>query len=68
MVGILLAVPIALSSVWPSLAGDPFQLFADPPLGGWPGLLALALVGLFLVRAAQAAGGAGNADATPRGV
>ena len=64
MVGILLAVPIALSSVWPSLAGDPFQLFADPPLGGWPGLLALALVGLFLVRAAQAAGGAGNADAT----
>lgn len=68
MVGILLALPIALSSVWPSLAGDPFQLFADPPLGGWPGLLALALVGLFLVRAAQAAGGAETADATRSGV
>ncbi|ODT44952.1 MAG: oligopeptide transporter, OPT family [Nitrospira sp. SCN 59-13] len=64
MVGILLALPIALSSVWPSLAGDPFQLFADPPLGGWPGLVALSLVGLFLVRAAQAKGGAENVHAT----
>lgn len=54
MVGILLALPIALSSVWPSLAADPFQLFAAPPLGGWPGLVALSLVGLFLARAAQA--------------
>lgn len=54
MVGILLALPIALSSVWPSLSADPFQPFADPPLGGWPGLVALSLVGLFLVRAAQA--------------
>jgi hypothetical protein len=36
------------------LSADPFQLFADPPLGGWPGLVALSLVGLFLVRAAQA--------------
>lgn len=53
LVGILLALPIALSSVWTSLSGDPFQLFADPPLGGWPGLGALVIVGLFLVRAAQ---------------
>lgn len=53
LVGILLALPIALSSVWPSLSGDPFQLFADPPLGGWPGLAALVAVGLLLVRAAQ---------------
>ena len=53
LVGILLALPIALSSVWSSLSGDPFQLFADPPFGGWPGLVALSLVGLFLVRAAQ---------------
>ena len=64
MVGILLALPIALSSVWPSLAGDPFQLFADPPLGGWPGLLALSLVGLFLVRAGQAKGRAEHDHAT----
>ncbi len=53
LIGILLALPIAFSSVWSSLSGDPFQLFADPPLGGWPGLGALVLVGLFLVRAAQ---------------
>jgi putative OPT family oligopeptide transporter len=52
LVGILLALPIALASIWPSLSGDPFQLFVDPPLGGWPGLCALLLIGLFLVRAA----------------
>ncbi|MGC3975545.1 MAG: hypothetical protein QM771_14365 [Nitrospira sp.] len=68
MVGILLALPIALSSVWPSLAGDPFQLFADPPLGGWTGLLALVLVGLFLVRAAQGTRDAQNAHVTRSGV
>ncbi len=55
LVGILLALPIALSSLWPLLAGDPFQLFGDPPLGGWPGLAALVCVGLFLVRSAQSA-------------
>jgi putative OPT family oligopeptide transporter len=53
LVGILLALPIALSSIWPFLSGDPFQLFVDPPLGGWPGLCALFLIGLFLVRVAQ---------------
>lgn len=53
LVGILLAFPIALSSVWPPLSGDPFQLFADPPLGGWPGLVALVLVGFFLLRTAR---------------
>ncbi|MBP6262331.1 MAG: oligopeptide transporter, OPT family [Nitrospira sp.] len=56
LVGILLALPIALSSIWAGLSGDPFQLFADPPLGGWPGLVALALVGLLLVRAGQSNG------------
>jgi len=58
LVGILLALPIALSSFWPSLAGDPFQLFAVPPMGGWPGLAALILVGLLLVRSAQSTAGA----------
>ena len=56
LVGILLALPIALSSIWPSLSGDPFQLFADPPLGGWPGLAALIVVGLLLGRVARSAG------------
>lgn len=68
MVGILLALPIALSSVWPSLAGDPFQLFADPPLGGWPGLVALSFVGLLLVRAAQAKGHAEHGHSTQSGI
>lgn len=67
IVGILLALPIALSAVWPSLGGDPFQLFADPPLGGWPGLIGLSLVGLFLVRAAQAKGRLENARVTHSG-
>ncbi len=53
LVGILLAFPIAFSSVWPSLSGDPFQLFMNPPLGGWPGLGALILIGMCLARAAQ---------------
>lgn len=58
LVGILLALPIALSSIWPSLSGDPFQLFAEPPLGGWPGLAALIVVGFRLVHAARSAASA----------
>ncbi len=64
LVGILLALPIALSSIWPSLSGDPFQLFTEPPLGGWPGLAALVLVGLLLVRAARPAASAQQDSAT----
>ncbi len=64
LVGILLALPIALSSFWPSLSGDPFQLFTEPPLGGWPGLAALVLVGLLLVRAARPAASAQKDSAT----
>lgn len=64
LVGILLALPIALSSIWPSLSGDPFQLFTEPPLGGWPGLAALVLVGLLLVRAARSAASAQQDSAT----
>jgi len=41
LVGILLAVPIALSS-WSSFFGaDMFEVFGAPPLGSFPGLLAL---------------------------
>lgn len=57
LVGITLALPIALSSVWPSLAGDPFHLFAAPPWGGWPGLVALVFVGWVLVRSALSEAG-----------
>jgi putative OPT family oligopeptide transporter len=50
MMGIVLAAPVALSSQWPSVAADPFQLYEVPPLGGWPGLMALAAIGVFLYR------------------
>ncbi len=54
LMGILLAVPIALSGFWPAIGGDPFQLVAAPPLGGWPGLAALAVVALLLYRTGRA--------------
>jgi putative OPT family oligopeptide transporter len=54
LMGILLAVPIALSGLWPTLETDPFQLFETPPLGGWPGLVVLASVAVLLHRTATA--------------
>ena len=54
LMGILLAVPIALSGLWPSIGGDPFKLFDTPPFGGWPGLLAVAGVAVMLYRVASA--------------
>jgi putative OPT family oligopeptide transporter len=50
LMGIVLALPVALSSQWPSIGSDPFQVYEVPPFGGWPGLLALAVVALFLYR------------------
>jgi len=50
LMGILLAVPIALAALWPALSPDPFTIFGSPPLGGWPGLLIVALVGWALYR------------------
>jgi uncharacterized oligopeptide transporter (OPT) family protein len=50
LMGILLAVPIALSGFWPAIGADPFQLVAAPPLGGWPGLAVLTVVALLLYR------------------
>jgi hypothetical protein len=51
LMGIMLAIPIALTALWPGLGGDPFALFDVPPFGGWPGLMIIALVGaaLYLV-------------------
>src|SRR5712691_9333566 len=54
LMGILLAVPIALTGLWPTLVADPFQLFETPPLGGWPGLVVLAAVAVLLHRTATA--------------
>jgi len=54
LMGILLAVPIAVSGIWPGIGADPLQLFAVPPLGGWPGLAILAAVAVLLHRTATA--------------
>ncbi|MBA2485881.1 MAG: OPT/YSL family transporter [Nitrospira sp.] len=64
LIGILLAVPITLSSVWPSLSEDLFQLFVDPPLGGWPGLAVLTAVGWCLLRVARSTGSCTTGDRT----
>jgi putative OPT family oligopeptide transporter len=48
LMGIMLAIPIALAALWPSLSPDPFTVFDSPPFGGWPGLLIVAMVGLAL--------------------
>ncbi|UVT17730.1 MAG: oligopeptide transporter, OPT family [Nitrospira sp.] len=56
LMGIILAMPIALAALWPGLAGDPFAVFTAPPFGGWPGLIVVAGVGLFLYRTAAGAG------------
>jgi putative OPT family oligopeptide transporter len=50
LMGILLAVPIAVSGIWPGLDADPIKLFEAPPLGGWPGLAALTAVAAWLYR------------------
>jgi putative OPT family oligopeptide transporter len=55
LTGILLAVPIALSGIWPTLGTDPFKLFEAPPWGGWPGLAVLAAVAVWLYRTARPA-------------
>jgi putative OPT family oligopeptide transporter len=53
LMGILLAIPIAIGAFWPGLSADPFMMFEAPPLGGWPGLVIVALVGWALYRIAQ---------------
>lgn len=52
LMGILLAVPVALSSIWPALGADPLTLFETPPFGPWPGVVGLALVAFLLYRTA----------------
>jgi len=53
LMGILLAVPIALGAFWPGLSPDPFMMFEAPPLGGWPGLLIIAVVGWLVYHTAR---------------
>ncbi len=50
LMGILLALPIAFTTMWPRLGADPFLIFTTPPFGGWPGLAMMFLVGILLYR------------------
>ena len=52
LMGIALAVPVALSGFWPAVSADPMTLFADPPAGAWPGLAAITIVAALLYRTA----------------
>jgi putative OPT family oligopeptide transporter len=63
LVGILLAMPIALSSVWPAVSPDPLLLFSSPPLGAWPGLVALVATAAWLYK--KAARRSGPASSQP---
>ncbi|SLM49477.1 Oligopeptide transporter [Nitrospira japonica] len=56
LMGILLAMPIALAALIPGLSADPFTLFDTPPIAGWPGLAVIALVGILLYRVATRTG------------
>ncbi len=56
LMGIMLAMPIALAALWPGFSADPFMVFAVPPYGGWPGLAMVAFVGLSLYRIAVSRG------------
>ncbi len=56
LMGIFLALPIAVSGLWPDVSTDPFQLFIVPPMGAWPGVLALTGVGILLYGAGTTAG------------
>jgi putative OPT family oligopeptide transporter len=48
LMGIMLAMPIAFAALWPGLSPDPFTIFDTPPLGGWPGVVIVTLVGFAL--------------------
>lgn len=50
LMGIMLAIPIALAALWPGFSADPFTMFSVPPFGGWPGLALVTVVGFALYR------------------
>lgn len=50
LMGILIAVPLALTSLWPSVDPDPFRLVDRPPFGPWPGVILTGCLGWFLFR------------------
>ncbi len=53
LMGILLAIPMALTSLWPTFPSDPFALPHVAPYGAWPGVCLLGGLGWFLFRSAR---------------
>jgi hypothetical protein len=54
LMGIILALPIALTGLWPGFTPDPFALFSTPPFGAWPGVIAMVVVATLLFNSASA--------------
>lgn len=50
LMGILLAAPLALTSIWPWMPAEPFALSLESPLGPWPGIAMLCGISWFLLR------------------
>jgi hypothetical protein len=53
LMGILLALPIALTAIWPDFPTDPLRVFPVPPLGPWPGVAVVAAVAVLLYGASR---------------
>jgi len=51
IMGIVLAIPLALTGFWPSIGANPFQVVDSPPWGGWPGVAGMIVVAASLYRA-----------------
>ena len=51
IMGIVLAIPVALTGFWPSIGANPFQVVDSPPWGGWPGVAGMIFVAVSLYRA-----------------
>jgi putative OPT family oligopeptide transporter len=54
LMGILLAVPITMASIWPKLGGDFMAIFKEPPMGAWPGVVVILMVIYWLYRGVTA--------------
>lgn len=50
IMGIVLAIPVALTGFWPSIGMNPFQITNSPPWGSWPGIAGMAIVAFSLFR------------------
>jgi len=51
IMGIVLAIPVALTGFWPSIGANPFQVVDAPVWGGWLGVVGMIFVAVSLYRA-----------------